>query len=380
MDKSIILYSLAVLLAASSCSDSKTQKKDRQDKVIVAQLDTIRLKDRTLTSEFAATLSGCQTVEIRPQVSGMITGIYINEGDVVKKGEILFTIDQAPYKAAYEKAVASVQSAEAAVSNAELQLSSNQELYDNDVISEIELDTSKNDVAKARATLALAHAEEREAHNNLSYTEVKSPVNGIASMINYRIGALVSNTIQQPLVTVSDDSEIYAYFSMTESQVLDLTQKHGSLRQAISNMPDVRIRMINGEIYPENGRIDAISGLINGNTGSLSVRAVFPNAGRILRDGGSGSVMIPTVRQNSIVIPQSATYELQDRKFVYKVVDGVANASEIHVLAQNNGKEYVVTDGLDEGDVIIAEGAGLIRDGQSIKAKSQTSEASTEKR
>ncbi len=364
----------ACICSSCSCSDSKSTGQKSSDKIITAQLDTIRLKDRTLTSEFAATLSGCQTVEIRPQVAGMITGIHINEGDVLRKGEILFTIDQTAYKAAYEKAVASVQSAEAAVSNAELQLNSNQELYDNDVISEIELNTSKNDVAKAKAALALAHAEEREAHNNLSHTEVRSPVDGVASMINYRIGALVNNTIQQPLVTVSDDSEIYAYFSMTESQVLDLTQKHGSLRQAISDMPDVRIRMINGDIFPENGRIDAISGLINGSTGSLSVRAVFPNGARILRDGGSGSVLIPTVRHNSIVIPQSATYELQDRKFVYKVIDGVANASEIHVLGQNNGKEYVVTDGLSEGDIIIAEGAGLIRDGQTIKAKQKSAD------
>ena len=193
----------------------------------------VSLSDRTLTTGYAATISGVQTVEIRPQVSGMITEIMIEEGENVKKDEVLFIIDQTPYKAAYEIAVANVKSAEASLSTAKLILESNKNLYEQDVVSEFDLMTAQNDLTEAEARLALCKAEEVNASNNLSYTEVRSPVNGVASMIPYRVGALVSSNITQPLVTVSDDSRVYAYFSMAENQMLDMVKQYGSLDNAI---------------------------------------------------------------------------------------------------------------------------------------------------
>ena len=353
-----------VLLVA--CKESPKQAASRER---IYKTMTVEAADRTLTSGYAATISGCQTVEIRPQVSGMITDILINEGDLVSKGQVLFVIDQTPYKAAYEISQANVKSAEASLSTAQLILDSNKELFEQGVVSEFDLMTSRNDLVEAEARLALARAEEINATNNLSYTEVRSPVNGVASMIPYRVGALVSSSIATPLVTVSDDSEIYAYFSMAENTMLDLIQQYGSLKEAIRLMPEVELEMSNGKKYSQKGRINAISGTISATTGAVSLRATFPNRGRLLRDGGSGRVIIPTTMKNSIVIPQSATYELQEKIFVYKVIDGKAVSAGITVLPQNNGVEYIVESGLSVGDVIVAEGAGLVREGATIKTE-----------
>lgn len=349
-----------------SCKEAPKQTASRER---IYKTMVVEAADRTLTTGYAATISGCQTVEIRPQVSGMITDILINEGDFVSKGQVLFIIDQTPYKAAYEIAQANVKSAEAGLSTAQLILDSNKELYEQGVVSEFELMTARNALVESEARLALARAEEINATNNLSYTEVRSPVDGVASMIPYRVGALVSSNIATPLVTVADDSEVYAYFSMAENTMLDLIQAYGSLKEAIRLMPEVELVMSNGKTYPRKGRINAVSGTISATTGAVSLRATFPNRSRLLRDGGSGKVVIPTVMKNSIVIPQSATYELQERIFVYKVIDGKAVSAAITVLPQNNGVEYIVESGLEVGDVIIAEGAGLVREGATIKTE-----------
>lgn len=355
-------------IALASCK--QTQEKS-VPKVSYYETLEISLGERTLSTGYSAAISGVQTVEIRPQVSGMITDILIEEGESVRKGQVLFVIDQTPYKAAYEIAIANVRSAEAALSTAQLILESNKNLYEQDVVSEFDLMTAQNDYTEAEAKLALCKAEEVNASNNLSYTEVRSPVNGVASMIPYRVGALVNSNITQPLVTVSDDSHVYAYFSMAENQMLDMVQQYGSLNNAIKQMPEVELIMSNGDKYEHTGKINAISGTISESTGAVSIRAIFNNRNHLLRNGGSGTIIIPMSVKNSIIIPQSATYELQDRVFVYKVVDGKALATEIQIAPQNNGIEYIVTSGLEVGDIIVAEGAGLIKEGTPIRSKNE---------
>ena len=366
MRKLIALTLISAGLTAVSCkqSSSTSQNSDLTYKTL-----EVSLSDITLSTGYSAAINGVQTVEIRPQVSGMITDILIEEGENVKKGQVLFIIDQTPYKAAYEIAVANVKSAEANLSTAQLIYESNKELFEQDVVSEFDLMTAQNDLTDAQARLALCKAEEVNASNNLSYTEVRSPVNGVASMIPYRVGALVSSSISQPLVTVSDDSKVYAYFSMAENQMLDMVQQYGSLANAIKQMPEVELTMSNGQKYLHTGKINAISGTISESTGAVSLRAVFDNRNHLLRNGGSGTIIIPMTINDCIVIPQAATYELQDRIFVYKVLDGKASATEIHVAPQNNGTEYIVTGGLAVGDVIVAEGAGLIKEGTPIVSK-----------
>ena len=367
--KHIKIASLICALALAGCANN--QQKTQSEKDTYYETMAISLGDRTLTTGYSAAISGVQTVEIRPQVSGMITDILIEEGESVRKDQILFVIDQTPYKAAYEIAVANVKSAEAALSTAQLILESNRNLYNQDVVSEFDLMTAQNDLIEAEARLALCKAEEVNASNNLSYTEVRSPVNGVASMIPYRVGALVSSNITQPLVTVSDDSRVYAYFSMAENQMLDMVQQYGSLANAIKQMPEVELIMSNGDKYEHTGKINAISGTISESTGAVSIRAVFNNRNHLLRNGGSGTIIIPTTLTGCMVIPQAATYELQDRIFLYKVVDGKASSTEIKVSSHNNGVEYIVEEGLEVGDIIVAEGAGLIKEGTVIKSKSE---------
>lgn len=324
--------------------------------------------NRMLQSDYAATVTGRQYVEIRPQVSGTITKICINEGAAVRKGQLLFIIDQVPYKAALQTARANVETARAKLATAKLTASSKEELYKEKVVSAYDLQTARNAKAEAEAALAQARAEEVNARNNLSYTEVRSPVNGVASMIPYKVGALVNSSISEPLVTVSDDSSVYAYFSMAESQVLDLLQQYGSLQEAMKKMPEVELEMSNGKMFSHKGRIDAISGTVDSGTGSVSLRAVFPNSGNILRNGSSGRVILPSMQSNCIVIPQTATYEIQNKIFVYKVVNGYTKSSSIEVFKLNNGTEYIVESGLAVGDTIIAEGAGLAKEGIKVES------------
>jgi membrane fusion protein (multidrug efflux system) len=363
--KKLLLSVLATIMLVS-CAEKQSETTKSETRY---PLHTVTLSDRVLQADYTATIKGCQTVEIRPQVSGMITDIRINEGSMVDMGQVLFVIDPVPYEAAYEIAVANVKSAEAALSTAQLLLKSNQELFEQDVVSEFDLMTAQNNLTDAKARLALCKAEEVNASNNLSYTEVRSPVNGVASMIPYRVGALVSSSIAQPLVTVSDDSRVYAYFSMAENQMLDMVQQYGSLNNAIKQMPEVELIMSNGQTYEHTGKINAISGTISESTGAVSLRAVFSNRNHLLRNGGSGTIIIPAEKKNCIVIPQAATYELQDRIFVYKVIDGKASATEIQIYPQNNGTEYIVTKGLNVGDIIVAKGAGLLKEGAEIKTK-----------
>ena len=360
----LMLCSMSLLCA---CGEKKQTMPGEKYKTL-----TVETSNQTLQSTYPASLRGQQSVEIRPQVSGTITDIRINEGDLVRKGQVLFIIDQVPYKSALETALANVKSAEAKLQTARLTANSKEELFKENIVSDFDRQTARNQLLEAEAALAQAKAEETNARNNLSYTEVKSPVDGVASMIPYRIGALVNSSISEPLVTVSDDSQIYAYFSMAESQMLDLIQQYGSLEEAKEKMPAVSLTLSNGQIYNYEGRIDAISGTVDEGTGVVSLRATFPNTGHLLRNGGSGTISVPTVHKNCIAIPQAATYELQNRVFAWKVVDGKTQSTPITIYKYNDGKTYIVLSGLAEGDMIIAEGAGLMREGTAVNTESST--------
>lgn len=330
----------------------------------------VSLGEVTVSQRYPVSVKGKQFVEIRPQVSGLITEIKIDEGATVKKGQPLFIIDQVPYRAALETAVANVRSAKAKVATAQLTADSKQELFRENVISEFELQTAKNNLLEAEAALAQAQANETNARNNLSYTVITSPVDGVAGMIAYRVGALVNSSISEPLVTVSNADEMYAYFSITEGQLLALSSEEGNISNIIENMPPVKLILNNGSEYEREGRIDAISGTIEARTGAISVRASFPNTG-ILRNGGSATAVIPYNKTGSIVIPKSATFEIQDKIYVYKVLEGKAVSAEITTFKVDNGTEYIVESGLAVGDIIIAEGAGLVREGTTIESSVQ---------
>ena len=308
--------------------------------------------DKELSTSYSATIRGRQDIDIYPQVSGTIERLCVSEK--VRKGQLLFIIDQVPYKAALTTALANVEAAKAGLATAELAYTSTKELYVQKVVSQYNLKTAENNYLTAKAQLSQAQAQEVSARNNLSYTEVKSPSDGV-------VGA------SQPLTTVSDNSDMYVYFSMTENQLLSLTRQYGSMDEALKNMPEVELRLNDNSIYDEHGIIESISGVIDRQTGTVVARAVFPNESRLLHSGASGNVVIPSVYKDCIVIPQGATVQMQDKTIAYKVVDGKAVSTLISVAGINDGREYVVLDGLKAGDEIISEGAGLIREGTVVK-------------
>lgn len=340
---------------------------------------SVKPEDKSLSVKYTAVLEGRQDVEIRPEVSGLITKVNVEEGAKVKKGQVLFVIDQVPYRAALQRAQASVATAEANLANAKLSLEGKEELFKEKVISDFELRTAQNAYRSAEAALLQAKAEQRSAENDLSYTEVKSPVDGIAGMTSFRIGALVGPTMSEPLINVSDNSDMYAYFSMAEKQALELTSQYGSLEEAIKSFPPISLEMKDGQIYQQQGHIDVISGMVDKTTGTVSLRANFPNEGGQLLSGGSANVILSYDRPGSLVIPQEATYEIQNKIFTYKVVDGTTVSTPIEVFKINDGKEYIVLSGLSEGDTIVAEGAGLLKAGTKVtpmkEKKNQNEEA-----
>lgn len=324
-----------------------------------------------LSSSYSAAIKGKQDIDIYPQVSGAITRMLVEEGDQVKKGQILFVIDQVPYQAALLTAEANVAAAEASVATAQLTYNSKKTLFDEQVISEFELKTSENGLLSAKAQLAQMKALELNARNNLSYTEVKSPSEGVVGSLPYRIGSLVSPSLPKPLTTISDNTCMYAYFSMNETQLLALTRTYGSKEEIIRALPSVDLILNDQSAYEAKGKIETISGIVDKNTGTVSIRAAFPNEKGILYSGSSASVVLPVTRENVYLIPQIATFEIQDKVFVYKVVEGRAHAFEVKVTPANGGRDYIVSEGLQAGDVIVAEGVGMLREGTPIKEKIQ---------
>lgn len=354
---------LACCLAVAGCKQAPPAAMESGYKVI-----TLSPADRTLSSTYSATIRGRQDIEIYPQVNGTLTKVCVSEGQRVKRGQSLFIIDQVPYQAALQTALANVETAKASLATAQLTYDSKQELYKQNVVSAFDLSTAKNSLLAAQAQLAQMKAQEVNARNNLSYTLVQSPADGVVGTLPYRVGALVSASLPEPLTTVSDNSDMYVYFSMTENQLLGLIRQYGSKEEALKQMPEIDLQLNDNSDYSHKGRIETISGVIDRNTGTVSLRAVFPNQEGLLHSGGAGNVIVPTHKKGALVIPQAATFEVQDKVYIYKVVDGKAQSAPIQVTRVNGGKEYIVESGLQVGDVIVAEGVGLLREGTQIKA------------
>lgn len=348
---------ISLLSACGGKGDAQGQQGAQAPSLMV---QTIQPTDITLENTFPATLKGKTDIDVRPMVSGNITAVHVDEGQTVSKGQLLFTIDQVPYQAAVDQAMASVNVAQTAVSTAQISANSNQALFDKNIISQHALDISLNQLAQAKAQLAQANAALVNARKNLSYTLVTAPSSGVVGTIPLRVGALASPS-GQALTTVSDNSEVYAYFSLTEKQILDLTNGgEKSLNQAIAAMPAVSLKLSNGSIYPQEGKVATVSGVVDATTGASSVRALFANPNGVLRSGATGSIIIPEALTGVIVIPQKATFEIQGSKYVYVVgKDNVISQTPIQVMALQDGSNYVVTSGLEMGQTIVVEGVGV---------------------
>lgn len=323
----------------------------------------------SLSEAYSASIRGRQDVDIIPQVSGRIICLCIKEGERVRNGQILAIIDQVPYMAALRTTLANVSAAQARVETARIELQGKQALFDEKVISDYELSLAKNQLAVTTAELEQARAQEADARNNLSYTEIKSPSNGVVGTLPYRVGALVSPGMEQPFTVVSDNSEMYAYFSVSENKLRQLTTQYGSIEKIISEMPEVTLRLNDGSVYGHGGRLETISGVVNSTTGAVQIKALFPNPDGELLSGTMGNVIMQGANPDAVVIPMTTTVELQDKIIAYRLKNGKAEAAYLSVDRLNDGNNFIVKEGLSVGDTIISEGVGLVREGMDVTPK-----------
>lgn len=359
-------FCIAIMAALLSSCGGKSE----QQAAPPAQVKTmaISLGSTTLDQAYPATIKGKTDIEIHPQVSGFITKVCVDEGQRVSKGQLLFTIDQVQLEAAVRSAEASVAAAKSSVSTNELTAKNKKVLYDKSIISDYEYQTAVLALHAAKAQLNQAQQSLVNARKNLSFANVIAPCEGVVGSIPNREGSLVSPS-SQALTTISDISEVYAYFSLNEKEILALTQSgEKTIAAALKQFPPVVLVLADGSRYPLQGRVSTLSGVLDQSTGSASVRALFKNTNNMLRSGSTGSILIPKPSNNVIIIPQKATYEIQDKKFVYLVNDSSkAVSAPITILPINDGQNYIVTSGLKVGERIVIEGVGsTVKDGVMI--------------
>lgn len=379
-----MLLPIAATLLLPACKGGDQQQQQQQQQIPELAVITVGEEDSKLETAIPATLEGENDVEIRPQITGFLTKVHVEEGQTVRKGQVLFTIDQVQLQAAVEAANAQVESAKAAVAVAQANVNTartnatnNKLLLDKNIISasayQISADALNAAIAQLnaqKAQLSQANANLVSARKNLSYSVVTAPATGVVGVIDNKEGSLVSPSTL--LTIISDNKDMDAKFSLNEKDLLALTDNgNRTIDQAIAAMPEVTFRLATGEVYQYPGKVKSISGLINSATGSAIATATFPNPKGMLHSGNTGEVLFPNLRTNAIIIPQTATFEIQDMKFVYVVGDSSkVHSVPITVADQNDGKNYIVTGGIKPGDMVVTEGVGIsVKDNMVIKPK-----------
>lgn len=363
-----------VLLLISCFSSCGGKDENNSGSTAVKQYPVISItpQSTTLETEFPATIEGQQNVEIRPKVDGYIEEIFVDEGATVKIGQKLFRISVPHFEQEVRTAEANIKIAVAEVNAAKMQVNKVRPLVEKKIVSDYELKSAEYSLQSKQAALAQAEATLANARTNIGYTLIASPVDGVVGVIPYKIGSLVNSNTTQPLTTVSDISKIYAYFSINEKQALEFSKstKGKTTEDRLASLPPVSLILSNGSEFPPKGRIETASGLVNTQTGSVRVRATFPNPGNIVKSGSSGTVVIPANLDSAMVIPQKSTYEIQGKKFVYKVEkNGSISSQAIDIMENSGGQFFVVEEGLNVGDKIVLEGVESLREGVQIKPK-----------
>lgn len=323
--------------------------------------------EHSAESEYPATVRGVQDVRIIPRVEGYLTKVCVKEGQRVRKDQVLFCIDNLSYVAQVQTAEASLLQAEAAEAKAQQEYANKQQLLEHNIISGIEAEQAKRDWAIATANRKAEEANLAQARNNLSYTTLRSPSDGVIGKLPYRCGDYVGPTLQDGLTVVSENHEMYVYFSLSERQVMAYLGEYGTMEKAIAAMPSLTLLTASGDVYGYEGHVESISGIVDEQTGALSVKAVFANPDGQLLSGSSARVRMTRRMKDVIRIPKEATYEVLNKVFVYKIADGAAHAQAVEVDPQADGSYYAVRSGIAPGDSIIASGAGLVRDGERVR-------------
>ena len=355
MKKMMTLAAIAATLVSCGGGGGRPQFGDNEFPVTA-----VGTSNADMQSTYPATIKGVQDVEIRPKASGFIMQINVKEGQTVGAGQVLFVIDNETAQQQVRQAQAAVNTAQQQCNTAKLTYENSQKLHESRVIGDFELQTSQNSYEVAQAQLAQAQAALASAKEQLSYCYVKSPAAGVVGTLPFKKGALVSSS--NVLTTVSNNSSMEVYFSVTEKAAMQL-QAAG-----LQSLPSVKLLLADGSTYGHEGKVTKMSGVIDQATGSVQLIALFQNPQRILKSGGAGTIVIPRQATDAIIIPQSCVSEVQNKKFVYLLgSDNKVKYSEIKVDAQNDGVNYIVTEGLKTGDKYVTNGITKLTDGMEIK-------------
>jgi len=359
MKKNKVLVLVASVLLFASCGKSGGGRPEFGDNEYPVL--TVGTQSSSSQVTYPASIKGVQDVQISPKVSGFITKIFVKEGQTVGAGQTLFEIDNVTYQAQVRQAQASVNTAQAQCNTAKLSYENSKKLYDNKVIGDFELQSATNQYEVAKAGLAQAQAVLASAKETLSFCYVKSPAAGVVGTLPLKVGALVNAA--SVLTTVSNNSSMEVYFSMTEKDVMAMA-KSG---EGLNALPAVKLQLSDGTIYELEGRVTKMSGVIDQTTGTVQMIAAFQNPRKLLKSGGSGAIVIPRDNASAIVLPQSCVMEVQNKMFVYTLGEGnKVRYTEIKVAPENDGNNYVVTDGLKVGDKYVTNGITKLKDGMEI--------------
>ena len=366
MKKILMGMILVSSLSFVSCK-SKTETVQTPPEYRTKLIDTTTA---VVYSEYSAVLQSEAIVEIRPKVSGYLSKIAVNEGQWVNKGTLLFKIDDADYIQKVNSAKAGMQSAKASRDNALLEVRKLTPLVEKGIISPFELDTKKGNLEAAEAALIQAEAAYEDAKINLGYTSITAPTSGVLSRIEVRVGSLVGPSNSAALTTISGDGDVYAYFSFDEKNLAPLRRaKYNSGEHNPAGKSNIELILADGHTYGHKGKMESASGIIDRTTGSIQLKVVFPNPNNEILSGSSGVVKIPATYGGCITVPQSATYELQDKIMIYVVNADNTVTRKIITIEGTSGKDYVVSGGLKTGDRIVIEGADKLKDGMTITPK-----------
>lgn len=374
----VLIISIALFACGNATKKGKINSTASQDVAKPYGFISMAPRQAVLISEFPAIIQGQQNIEIRPRIDGYLQALYVDEGAVVKKGQLLFKISAPLYEQGVRTAVANVKIAQADLNAAQMEVNKVQPLVDKNIISSYELQAAKFTLQSKQAALAQAQAALTNAKTNLSFATISSPVNGVIGVTPFNIGSLVGSTNTQPLTTVSNIGNIYAYFSINEKSAFYFFThaKGNNLQQQLATFPPVTMVLPNGIPFNHKGQIQSIGGLVNVGTGSVSLRATFPNPEGLIRSGSSATIQIPTTMDNALLVPQSATYQIQGKIFVYVIgTDSLVHSTAIQVNSNTAGHSYVVEKGLKVGDKVVVEGIGNLRDGLSVQPKAMNADS-----
>jgi membrane fusion protein (multidrug efflux system) len=334
-------------------------------------LPVITLADFPFTSyqEYSASLEGSKDVEIRPQVNGYLDKIFVDEGAQVKKGQPLFQINDRPYREALNNAKAALAAAKANQASAEINVNKLTPLVQNNVVSPVQLKSAQAVYDAAAASVAQAQAQVGNAEINIGYSLIRAPMDGFIGRIPFKTGSLVGVSTVEPLTIISEIKDVRAYFSLSETDFLKFKKEYSgkSIAEKVKQMPPVELILADNSVYPEKGKVEIVSGQFSNGTGSIPFRASFPNKNGALRSGNTGKVRIPSVVPSALVIPQEATFELQDKTFVFLLGDSNKVNSVAVDISGRSGNYYLVDKGVKAGDRIVYAGVDRLRDGVAIQ-------------